>query len=162
MTTSCHSKKSIFSVFSLTFDFMSPPVTIGFLETFFSHIFIPINPSNCLLKVAAQYSQKYLLSNFWMILRQIFTTFSWDSSDFNFSNDLHLSKNLLILWGLEKPGVQLPFYSVDYNRPITSTQNAKWTLPASYLPETCITIKINWNLYFHTCLWRFKRFYEDL
>ena len=129
-------QKNYFFLFSVSH--LISRVTIGFLETFLSHIFIPINPSNCLLKVAAQYSQKYLLSNFWMILRQIFTTFSWDSSDFNFSNDLHLSKNLLILWGLEKPGFNCLSILLIISDRLLQLKMQKSTLPASYLLETCI------------------------
>ena len=36
------------------------------------------------------------------------------------------------------------------------------TLPASYISESCIKIKINLNVYFYTSLWYLKRFYEDL
>ena len=36
------------------------------------------------------------------------------------------------------------------------------TLPTLFISESCIKIKINLNVYFHTSLWCLKRFYEDL
>ena len=36
------------------------------------------------------------------------------------------------------------------------------TFPVLYISESCIETKINLNFYFHTSLWRPKRFYEGL
>ena len=36
------------------------------------------------------------------------------------------------------------------------------TLPAPFISESCIEIKINLNFYFHTSLWCLKRFYEGV
>ena len=40
--------------------------------------------------------------------------------------------------------------------------NFKLTLPVPCSLESCIEIKNKLNLYFHTSLWRLKRFYEGL
>ena len=36
------------------------------------------------------------------------------------------------------------------------------TLPAPFISESCIKIKINLNFYFHTSLWCLKNLYEGL
>ena len=36
------------------------------------------------------------------------------------------------------------------------------TLKDPIISESCIEIKIEWNVYFHTSLWCLKRFYESL
>ena len=49
--------------------------------------------------------------------------------------------------------------AVIIQKPDYSVVKERLTLFVLWIPESCIEIKMNLNLYFHT-LWRLKRFYE--
>ena len=54
------------------------------------------------------------------------------------------------------------FYKSFRNLVIQNTTIIFFILPAPYISESCIKIKINLNFYFCTSLWCLKRFYEGL
>ena len=71
---------------------------------------------------------------------------------FSFSNSLGF---LHILWYIPKTRVMFlnnDEFWMSFHVP----------LPAPYISESCIKIKVNLNIYFRTSLWCFKRFYEGL
>ena len=51
---------------------------------------------------------------------------------------------------------------ISFCKKLFSCKNSYLTLPAPCILESFSKIKINLNFYFHTSLWCFKRFYEDL
>ena len=71
-----------------------------------------------------------------------------------FVNLVHYRQKLIYTWiSFLNP------YWLEQNKPFSSTN---LTLPAPFISESCIKIKINLNFHFYTSLWCLKRFYEGL